>query len=129
MYGLMLCLSAFAPSVVWFGAAMVLSGFWCLMFLTASNQLVQISSNMGIRGRVMSLYIMVLIGGQAIGGPMIGSIAEHLDPHAALLVAGGVPALAAVAVAVVLSRRGQLTLKVDFRDRRRLLRVVQRTMA
>ena len=51
---------------------MVLSGFWCLMFLTASNQLVQTSSNMAIRGRVMSLYIMVLIGGQAIGGPMIG---------------------------------------------------------
>jgi MFS family permease len=125
MYGLMLCLSALAPSVAWFGAAMVLSGFWCLMFLTASNQLVQISSNMGVRGRVMSLYIMVLIGGQAVGGPMIGSIAEYLGPRAALLVAGGVPALAAVTVAVVLARRGQLTLKVDFRDRR-LLRVVQR---
>jgi hypothetical protein len=74
----------------------------------------------------MSLYIMVLIGGQAIGGPMIGSIAEHVDPRAALLVGGGVPALAAVTVAVVLARRGQLTLQVDFRDRRRLLRVVQR---
>jgi MFS family permease len=129
MYGLMLCLSAFAPSLAWFAASMVLSGFWCLMFLTASNQLVQISSNMGIRGRVMSLYIMVLIGGQAIGGPMIGSIAEHLDPHAALLVAGGVPALAAATVAVVLARRGELKLKVDFRDRRRLLRVVQRAAA
>ena len=69
MYGLMLCLASLAPSMVWFGAAMVLAGFWCLMFLTAANQLVQISSNMGIRGRVMSLYIMVLIGGQAIGGP------------------------------------------------------------
>ena len=68
------------------------SGFWCLMFLTASNQLVQISSNMGIRGRVMSLYIMVLIGGQAIGGPMIGWIAEHLGPAPAILVSGGVPA-------------------------------------
>src|SRR4029453_7674773 len=103
MYGLMLCLAALAPSMVWFGAAMVLSGFWCLMFLTASNQLVQISSNMGIRGRVMSLYIMVLIGGQAVGGPMIGWIAEHLDPHTAILVSGGVPVLAAVTVAVVLA--------------------------
>ena len=127
MYGLMLCLAALAPSMVWFGAAMVLSGFWCLMFLTASNQLVQISSNMGIRGRVMSLYIMVLIGGQAIGGPMIGWIAEHVDPHTAILVSGGVPALAAVTVAVVLARRGELTLKVDLKDRRRLLRIVRRT--
>jgi len=105
----------------------VLSGFWCLMFLTASNQLVQVSSNMGIRGRVMSLYIMVLIGGQAIGGPMIGWIAEHLDPHTALVVSGGVPVLAAVTVAVVLARRGELTLKMELKDRRLLLRIVRRT--
>jgi MFS family permease len=96
------------------------------MFLTASNQLVQTSSNMSIRGRVMSLYIMVLIGGQALGGPMIGFIAEHLDPHTGLLVAGGVPALAAATVAVVLARKGELTLKVDLRNRRGLVRVVRR---
>ena len=126
MYGLMLCLASLAPSLVWFGAAMVLSGFWCLMFLTGSNQLVQISSNMGIRGRVMSLYIMVLIGGQAIGGPMIGWVAEHIDPQTAILVSGGVPALAAMVVAIVIARKGHLTLNVDVRDRRHLVRVVRR---
>jgi MFS family permease len=94
---------------------MVLSGFWCLMFLTGSNQLVQVSSNMAIRGRVMSLYIMVLIGGQALGGPMLGWIAEHADPHVALLVSGGVPALAAMTVAVVLARKGGLKLRMDLK--------------
>lgn len=125
MYGLMLCLGAAAPSMVWFGAAMVLAGFWCLMFLTAANQLVQVSANMGIRGRVMSLYIMVLIGGQAIGGPLMGWLAEHVDPHTAILISGGVPALAAASVAVLLARRGQLMLRVDLRSRRRLLRIVR----
>ena len=125
MYGLMLCLAAAAPSMEWFGVAMVLAGFWCLMFLTAANQLVQVSANMGIRGRVMSLYIMVLIGGQAIGGPLMGWLAEHLDPQTAILVSGGVPALAAAVVAVVLARRGELMLKVDLKDRRRLLRIVR----
>ncbi|SDQ61033.1 MFS transporter [Pseudarthrobacter chlorophenolicus] len=127
MYGAMLCLAALAPSLATFGAVMVLSGFWCLMFLTGSNQLVQISSNMGIRGRVMSLYIMVLIGGQALGGPMLGWIAEHADPHMALLVSGGVPAAAAVVVGIVLARKGALTLKVDVRDRRRPIQIVDRT--
>ena len=126
MYGLMLCLAALAPSMPWFGAALLLSGFWCLMFLTAANQLVQISSNLAIRGRVMSLYIMVLIGGQAIGGPMMGWMAEHVDPNAALLISGGVPALAAATVAVVLSRRGQLMLKVDVKGRRHLIRIVRK---
>jgi MFS family permease len=125
----MLCLASLAPSLLWFGAAMVLSGFWALMFLTGSNQLVQISSNMGIRGRVMSLYIMVLIGGQAIGGPMIGWIAEHIDPHTAILISGGVPALAAVTVAVVLARKGQLTLRLSLRDRRHLVRIVSSAVA
>jgi MFS family permease len=124
MYGLMLCLAALAPSMPWFGAVMVLSGFWCLMFLTGSNQLVQISSNVAIRGRVMSLYIMVLIGGQAIGGPMLGWIAEHVDPHVALLVAGGVPVLAALTVGVVLARKGALKLRVNLKDRRHPVRIV-----
>ncbi|MBX7446077.1 MULTISPECIES: MFS transporter [unclassified Arthrobacter] len=129
MYGLMLCLAVLAPSMAWFGAMMVLSGFWCLMFLTGSNQLVQVSSNMAIRGRVMSLYIMVLIGGQALGGPMLGWIAEHADPHAALLVSGGVPALAALTVAGILARKGSLQLRVDWRDRRHPLQIARRAAA
>jgi MFS family permease len=126
MYGVMLCLAALAPSLPLFGAVMVLSGFWCLMFLTGSNQLVQVSSNMSIRGRVMSLYIMVLIGGQAIGGPMLGWLSEHASPHVALLVAGGVPALAALTVAVVLARKGSLLLRVNLMDRRRPVRITRR---
>ncbi|TNB69308.1 MFS transporter [Arthrobacter sp. BB-1] len=129
MYGAMLCVAALAPSLPVFGAVMVLSGFWCLMFLTGSNQLVQVSSNMGIRGRVMSLYIMVLIGGQAIGGPMLGWIAEHADPHVALLVSGGVPAVAAVTVAVILARKGSLLVRVDLKDRRQPVRIVRRAAA
>jgi MFS family permease len=129
MYGVMLCLAAIAPSMPVFGAVMVLSGFWCLMFLTGSNQLVQVSSNMRIRGRVMSLYIMVLIGGQAIGGPMLGWLSEHVTPHAALLVAGGVPALAALTVAVILARKGSLLLKVSFKDRRHPVSIVSKATA
>jgi MFS family permease len=127
LYGLMLCLSSVMPSMVWFSVSMVLAGFWCLMFLTAANQMVQTSSNMSIRGRVMSLYLVVLIGGQAIGGPVMGWLAEHLGPHLAILVAGGVPAAAAAVVAVVLARRASLHIKVDLRDRRRVLRIVDRT--
>jgi MFS family permease len=129
MYGLMLCLAALAPSMVTFGAVMVLSGFWCLMFLTGCNQLVQVSSNLGIRGRVMSLYIMVQIGGQALGGPMLGSIAEHANPHVALLVSGGVPALAAATVAAILARKGSLQLKMDWRDRRHPVQIARRAAA
>ena len=81
---------------------------------------------MQIRGRVMSLYIMVLIGGQAVGGLLTGWLAEAIGPHAALLIAGGVPVLAAVAVGLILARRGELLLKVNLRRPGRLLEIRHR---
>lgn len=125
-YGLSLAVAAFMPSMWSFGAVMVVAGFACLLFLTGANQLVQISTNMQIRGRVMSLYIMVLIGGQAVGGLLTGWLAEAIGPHAALLIAGGVPVLAAVAVGLILARRGELLLKVNLRRPGRLLEIRHR---
>ena len=74
----------------------------------------------------MSLYIMVLIGGQALGGPLMGWFAEHLGVQWAMLIAGGVPALAAATIALVLAKRGQLTLRVNLRSARRPLFIVPR---
>ena len=125
-YGLSLAVAAFMPSMWSFGVVMVVAGFACLLFLTGANQLVQISTNMQIRGRVMSLYIMVLIGGQAVGGLLTGWLAEAIGPHAALLIAGGVPVLAAVAVGLILARRGELLLKVNLRRPGRLLEIRHR---
>ncbi|MEA5457342.1 MFS transporter [Sinomonas sp. JGH33] len=104
LYGALLALAAFMPSLPVFGALMAVSGFCALTFLTSANQLVQTSANMGIRGRVMSLYTMVLMGGQALGGPMLGGLAELWGTQWALLFGGVVPALAAGALALWLRR-------------------------
>jgi MFS family permease len=101
------------PSVGFFAAILVTVGMSALLFQTASNSLVQLSSNVGIRGRVMSLYVLVLLGGQAIGGPLMGWIVETFGAHIGMIVSGGVPALAAAIVGIVLARRGQLTLEVE----------------
>ncbi|MHA7304500.1 MFS transporter [Arthrobacter sp. TMN-49] len=123
-YGVVLMLASFAPTMATLGAVMVVAGFASLLFLTSANQLVQMSTNVSIRGRVMSLYIMVLIGGQALGGPLMGWLAEHWGVHGATLVAGGMPALAAVVFGLILAKRGQLTLKLDLRSARRPLFIV-----
>ncbi|MFC8304854.1 MFS transporter [Specibacter sp. NPDC057265] len=123
-YGVVLMGAAFAPSMATFGTVMVVAGFASLLFLTSANQLVQMSTNVSIRGRVMSLYIMVLIGGQAIGGPLMGALAEQWGVQWATVLAGGMPALAALAIALVLARRGQLTLRLDFRSARHLVFIV-----
>ncbi|AIY02541.1 major facilitator transporter [Arthrobacter sp. PAMC 25486] len=126
-YGVILMIASLAPNMVTFGAVMVVAGFASLLFLTSSNQLVQMSTNVMIRGRVMSLYIMVLIGGQALGGPLMGSLAEHWGVQWATLVAGGMPALAALVFAVVLAKRGQLTLRLNLRSVRHPVFIEPRT--
>ncbi|ALE07344.1 MFS transporter [Arthrobacter sp. ERGS1:01] len=128
-YGVVLMIASLAPSMASFGAVMVVAGFCSLLFLTGANQLVQMSTNVLIRGRVMSLYIMVLIGGQALGGPLMGWFAEHLGVQWAMLIAGGMPTLAAGVIALVLAKRGQLTLKVNLRSARRPLFIVPRPVS
>ena len=72
---------------------------------------------MAIRGRVMSIYIMVMVGGQAIGGVVMGWIAEHLGTTIAFAVAGLVPALAGITVAIILAHRHQLRIRFGLRTR------------
>jgi MFS family permease len=110
--GVLQAVAGLMPTIALFSACLVAVGLTCLLFLTASNSLIQMSSNIAIRGRVMSLYVLVLLGGQAIGGPLMGVLIEQFGAHAGMVVSGGVPALAAAVVGVVLARRGQLRLQM-----------------
>ncbi|WP_442864195.1 MFS transporter [Arthrobacter sp. ATA002] len=119
-YGCALAVSAFSPSLPVFGAVMIVAGFCSMQFITSANQLVQSTTAVPIRGRVMSLYIMVLIGGQAVGGPLTGWLAEALGPQAAIFTAGAVPAVAAGCIGLVLARQARLRLRGRGRLRGRL---------
>lgn len=125
-YGVVLLIASRAPNMFTFGAVMVVAGFASLLFLTSANQLVQMSTNVLIRGRVMSLYIMVLIGGQALGGPLMGWLAENWGVQWAMLVAGGMPVLAAMVFGLTLARRGQLTLRLNLRSLSRPVFIVSK---
>lgn len=106
-FGGFMVIAAYVPDQFLFSVLMFCAGIGSLWFVTGANQLVQVSTNLAIRGRVMSLYMMVLIGGQALGGPMIGWFAEYLGAQSAMVIAGGVPVLAAGAIALLLARRGR----------------------
>ncbi len=113
--GIVQAATGLMPSIATFAVLLVGVGLSALLFQTASNSLVQMSSNIGVRGRVMSLYVLVLLGGQAIGGPLMGWIVQTFGVHIGMLVSGGMPALAALIAAVALARRGQLSLHVRVR--------------
>jgi len=112
LYGVMLALTGLSPFYPMFLVLLMSVGFSRLLFMTAGETMVQFSSNLAIRGRVMAFWVMVVVGGQAIGGPLMGWIAETIGPKNALVVAGAVPAVAAVCIALVLAQSGQLRVKV-----------------
>jgi MFS family permease len=106
-------LAALMPNEVTFGLVLVASGIANQFFFMAANPLIQMSSSIGLRGRVMAVWILVLLGGQGIGGPVMGAIVDVVGPQMGMLLSGLVPAAAAVAISIVLARKGALRLKVD----------------
>lgn len=112
LYGVLLALTGAAPFYPLFLVLLVSVGLSRLLTTTAAETMVQFSSNLAIRGRVMSFWVIVIVGGQALGGPLMGWIAEAIGPANALIVAGAAPAIAALAIALVLARTGKLTVVV-----------------
>lgn len=93
------------PTYTTFGLMLVPCGAAALTFTTAANSTVQLSVDPGMRGRVMGLYMLVLLGGNPIAGPLTGWIAAELDGRAPVVIGGVVVALAALVCAAVLARQ------------------------
>ncbi|WP_427895312.1 MFS transporter [Kribbella sp. GL6] len=103
-------LAAIQPSLWTFIPVLASMGMATLMFLTAAQSMVQLTTPDGLRGRVSGIYNLVFIGGGAIGGPMVGFLAQHFGARSALMLAGLVPAIATVAIGLRLRRDGQFRL-------------------
>jgi MFS family permease len=115
--------AAFVASVMptfWsFGAALIFIGFATVTMLTTANAFVQTTSDAAVRGRVMALYMAVLMGGTPFGAPIVGGIANAWGPRWALA-AAGVAALLACVFALtwaVLARSLRVQLHPDSRWR------------
>nr|WP_246220637.1 MFS transporter [Phytoactinopolyspora mesophila] len=102
---------------VLFAAVLVAVGMAILMYLTSSNALVQSTSAPTMRGRVMALYIVVLLGAQALSGVLIGAVASTFGPQVAMAACGAGPLIGAVVIGVLLARRGRLSARVVLRNR------------
>jgi len=82
--GLLTVLLAFAP-VVWVAVALMIPlGASSMAFLATMNSSLQLESSDQMRGRVMALYFVLFLGSTPVGAPIIGWIAEAIDPRAAL---------------------------------------------
>ena len=91
-------LLALSPNLVLAVAASAATGATATVFVTASTALLQQRCAPVMRGRVMALAAMMIVGGLPIGGPIVGWIADAIGPRAGVAVGSAVALLAGVIV-------------------------------
>jgi MFS family permease len=87
-----------APNIVVFSILLVPTGLAVISFTSTALSTVQLGAGEAMRGRVLSLYALVFVGGTPFGAPVIGWLGEHVGPRSTLVV-GGLGSLAASVVA------------------------------
>lgn len=104
VFGLLEMVAASAPSYVVFALATPLLGFAALTMITSANAYLQLTTEAGMRGRVMALYLAVFMGGTPLGAPLLGWVGEAFGPRWTLWLGGGVTAVGALAVHLLIGR-------------------------
>lgn len=69
-----------------------------LVFLIGNDTLTQLSTNLVIRGRVVSLYLVVATAGQAVASILLGAVVDAWGGDVAFLLTGGLTFVTALAV-------------------------------
>ncbi|ONI90497.1 MFS transporter [Saccharothrix sp. ALI-22-I] len=117
-FGALEIVAGLMPTMWLSGLALIPVGIAMMTFTTTANATVQLAVSPAMRGRVMGLYMLVFLGGNPLGGPVMGWLAEHFTARAPMVVGGVVSIVAAVVGGLVLARRGGITL-TGYRLRRR----------
>jgi MFS family permease len=76
-------------------AAQMMVGAGMINYVASTNTLVQLFVSDELRGRVMSLYTMSLLGLAPLGSLEVGFVGQHLSPELAVLIAGTIALAAA----------------------------------
>ncbi|GAA1075252.1 MFS transporter [Nocardiopsis composta] len=119
--------SAFAPGYASFTLLLVPMGIAFLTFTATQNAFFQLSVDPQLRGRVMSMYMLVFLGMAPIGAPIVGVLADAFGPRVSLATGGAVTIVVTIAVTVLLARR--LGTRIRLTPRTRPFLVVERVRA
>jgi MFS family permease len=95
-FGAIVVVVSMMPTIGLVYAVMPLVGAASVAMISLSNATLQLHSDAKLRGRVMALFSMALLGSTPIGGPLVGWLGEHVSPRLSLLI-GGLAALLAAA--------------------------------
>ena len=89
--------ASFAPTLAVFVFLIAFVGAGQITFLATCNSTVQLDAEPSMRGRVMAVYTITMLGTTPIGGPLVGWISEEFGPRYGFAI-GGIATLAGTLV-------------------------------
>lgn len=107
-FGLASLLSAAMPTYALYAVTLTLVGFSTVSLLTTANGYVQTTTDPALRGRVLALYMAVIMGATPIGAPIAGWVADAFGPRAAIVLGAAAGLLAALIGLIWLMVSGRL---------------------
>lgn len=116
VFGVLEVISGLMPTMILTGLMMIPVGIAMMTFNTTANATIQLAVEPEMRGRVMGIYMLVFLGGNPVGGPLMGWLGE-LNGRAPIVVGGAASAIVAITAWIILVRRGDIA-KPRLRRRR-----------
>jgi MFS family permease len=118
VFGLFEITAGLMPTFWTFFLMLIPCGVATLTLSTSSNTSIQLGTSPQMRGRVMSLYLLVFMGGTPIGAPLIGWLATAAGPRWSLIVGGIASTIASVWCGLALARRTNVSVQPHLVRRR-----------
>lgn len=112
-FGVFEILVGLMPNYTLVAILLVPTGALTLTFTTSAMNILQMSVPSEMRGRVMGIYMLCFLGGTPVGSPVLGWLADVLDPRAPLVFGGIVSLVSGVGAAVYLMKHNNLRLRID----------------
>jgi MFS family permease len=97
MFGVLLGIAAMLPDYWLFGVALIGVGLSAQTFTTSTNSYMQLAAEPTMRGRIIAIFLAIVMGGTPLGAPLVGWVADTFGPRWAL----GVGAIAGICAAAV----------------------------
>ncbi len=110
-FGIVEIAAGLMPTYFTFMALLIPLGLTQMTLLNAANATIQLGVDPVMRGRVMALYMAVLMGGTPLGAPLVGAVAEAFGARWSLILGGIISATAAIVAGALLARREGMVIR------------------
>ncbi|PDP85498.1 MFS transporter [Glycomyces fuscus] len=110
-FGALQVVAGLMPGYVSFVLVLVPMGVAFMTYVTTLNATFQLSVDPRMRGRVMSMFMLVFMGVAPIGAPVVGLLADAFGPRTSLVIGGAVTLVVVTVMSVLLLRAKDLRLR------------------